>query len=160
MYGPQSFCSTEFANLLWPLREAVGYEAAVGGDNHPIDGCRIYLVFLQVLVGAIEVARLSLITICRHIWMFNKPLEVWNLNSLTILDKFFFIQILERKRSLSCSPRTLAPLSVLQFLTSSVVAPVLSRLVYLLSMVILRRSGNCLSLKYNPFVITIHDLCF
>ena len=61
MYSPQSFCRTEFANLLRPLREAVRYEAAVGGDNHPIDGCRIYLVSLQVLVGAIEVARLSLI---------------------------------------------------------------------------------------------------
>ena len=50
-------------NLLRPLSEAVCYEAAVGGDDHPVHIRRVYLVLLQVLVRAVEVTRLTLVMI-------------------------------------------------------------------------------------------------
>ena len=53
--------SLESKNLFGPLLETVGYEAAVGGDDHPVYVRRVDLVLLQVLVGAVELTRLALV---------------------------------------------------------------------------------------------------
>ena len=53
--------SLQSTNLFGPLLETVGYEAAVGGDDHSVYVRRVDLVLLKVLVGAVELTRLALV---------------------------------------------------------------------------------------------------
>ena len=53
--------SQQITNLLGPLLETVGYEAAVCGDDHSVYVRRVDLVLLKVIVGAVELTRLALV---------------------------------------------------------------------------------------------------